>query len=65
MNPFLKTLLGNAAGFLALTVDHAIGNPTGGLATYLGAHADVATLYVGAYTLVHNWITVHYPPASH
>lgn len=63
MNPLLKTLLGNLAAVAALTIDSAAGNPTGGLQTFLGAHADVALVYTAVYALVHNYISAKYPPA--
>lgn len=61
-NPVIKTLLGLVGGYAASWIDHALGNPTGGLAAYLGTHGDLAAVYVAGYALVHNYISAKYPP---
>jgi hypothetical protein len=63
MNPFLKTLLTQAAGLFGGAIVTAFDHPTGGLASTIASHPEIAIAYVGLSQLLHNWLSHAFPPA--
>ena len=64
MNPWLKTLLSQLAGFAAGALMNAIDHPTGGFATTLASNPMIAVAYMSGVSLIHNLISKWMPPST-